>query len=376
VALTDTTTAIGAVSELLKNRLASGSGIGTVLIGRPESARGGSGNRFNLFLYRVSFDGHMRNVPLDNGQAPPLWVVLHYLLTAFDDGDDSDSKAAHELLGRGVVALQELNFIAPAATDVALFSNPEPLKLTFDEADADLLSKIMQGPDEKYRLSAAFQIRPVMLAVQGAPEYAPLVQTIGPPGAQGVVVLPSLGPQLLSADPERFQAGQQLELLGTDLAGYDEILIGTTSFPSTPTARGGRATTVPLGNPIAAGAYPVCVARTLASGHKRTSNAVLGRLAPIVIGAAKIAPLHATGTLRDGSFRVTGSQLGGPNASAFAALYRDGAAKLLLEPQPGGTATLLTFTVSLKQALEKGDYTVIVRVNGEQATASPVLDWT
>jgi hypothetical protein len=32
--------------------------------------------------------------------------------------------------------------------------------------------------------------------------------------------------------------------------------------------------------------------------------------------------------------------------------------------------------VSLKQALEKGDYTVIVRVNGEQATASPVLDWT
>src|SRR4051794_9789006 len=97
--------AIGAVSELLKAKLAVRTGISSVLIGRPESARTGGTKRFNLFLYRLVFDGHMRNFPIDSGQQPPVWMALHYLLTAFDDADESDSSIAHELLGRGVVAL-------------------------------------------------------------------------------------------------------------------------------------------------------------------------------------------------------------------------------------------------------------------------------
>ena len=36
---------------------------------------------------------------------------------------------------------------------------PEPLKLSFDGAGVDLLSKVMQGTDERYRLSMAFQVR-------------------------------------------------------------------------------------------------------------------------------------------------------------------------------------------------------------------------
>ena len=378
MALIDTTTAIGAVSDLLKNRLAASTGVGTVLIGRPEAAKTTSvgSTRFNVFLYQVGFDGFLRNVPIDQGQEPPLWLVLRYLLTAFDNADESDSKEAHDLLGRGVVALQELNYIEPAAADTALFSNPEPLKLTFDEADAELLSKIMQSNDEKYRVSAAFQVRPVMLAVQRPPEYAPVVLTVGPPANKGVVVLPSLGPQVRECDPEQFEAGQPVELVGTDLAGYDEILIGTTSFPAVPTATGGRTTTIPIGDAIAAGAYPVCVARTLPSGHKRTSNAVLGRLLPVATAATKVGVLSQVGTRRFGAFRITGRQLGGPDASIFCGLYRDGESRLLLEPEGGGTGTLRTFKVSAKQALDKGDYLVIVRVNGEQAHNSPTLDWT
>ena len=94
--------------------------------------------------------------------------MLKYLLTAFDGDENSDSAIAHELIGRGIAALHELNFLALdalVATDVrlALENNPEPLKLTFDETTADLLSKIMQGTDERYRLSIAFQMRPVMI---------------------------------------------------------------------------------------------------------------------------------------------------------------------------------------------------------------------
>src|SRR6186713_1433716 len=94
--------AIGAVSELLKVQLAVRTGINAVAVGRPEDASkaassGSGGSSFNLFLYRVGIDGQLRNRALDDGQAPPVWLVLHYLLTAFD-GTDSDSPLAHKLL--------------------------------------------------------------------------------------------------------------------------------------------------------------------------------------------------------------------------------------------------------------------------------------
>jgi hypothetical protein len=279
-----------------------------------------------------------------------------------------------------VVALQGLNFLRPEASYKALTPNPEPLKLTFDDADPELLSKIMQGSDEKYRISAAFQVRPVMLAVESPPAYAPAVQTVGPPGSQGVVVLPSLGAQLVSIAPERFIAGQEIEIKGTDLAGYDQILIGATSLPAAASSKNSHTTTLPLASTVAAGAYPICVARTLPSGRNRTSNAVLGHLMPRVTAVAKSGPLGVPAsppgsTLRFGSFTVTGSQLGGADASIFAALYRDGAAKLMLEPQPGATPTKLVFAVVETGAIEQGSYRVILRVNGEQATESPELIW-
>ena len=63
---------------------------------------------------------------------------------------------------------------ALVAPDVrlALENNPEPLKLSFEESGADLLSKIMQGGDERYRLSTAFQMRPVMIVPGSEPRAA------------------------------------------------------------------------------------------------------------------------------------------------------------------------------------------------------------
>src|SRR5688572_1681983 len=141
MALSDSKTAIGAVSELLRGQLIARTAATTVDVGRPETAAGGSGPKFNLFLYQVAVDGFLRHQPLDEGQQPPLWLVLHYLLTAFDTGSESDSINAHNLLGDGMLALQELNFLYP--TVVALSENPEPLKITLDSADVELLSNIM-----------------------------------------------------------------------------------------------------------------------------------------------------------------------------------------------------------------------------------------
>jgi uncharacterized protein DUF4255 len=375
MALSDSIEAIGAVSGLLQTQLMAATKV-TVDIGRPESAAGDSGRKLNLFLYRIGFDASLRNHPLDPGQDAPLWLVLYYLVTAFD-GKESDSIPAHKLLGKGLAALQGLNFMHPQATDTALAKNPESLKVTFDEADVELLSKIMQGTDEKYRVSAAFQVRPVMIVPDSLPAYAPLVKSVGPLN-QGPEVMPSLGARLDAATPERFEAGATLTFEGSDLAGYDQAVVGPATFPIVVTPAGAFTTVVPVATTLSAGAYPIALSRTLASGHSLTSNAVLGHLLPKV-STVTVGPLTAQpGTPPQplsGSFTISGRRLGGPGDSIFAALFRDGAARLLLELTGSAAQTSLTATVTDKQALPPGDYYLVLRVNGEQAIDSPLVSW-
>lgn len=381
--------AIGAVSELLSTRLSSALNNLPVSIGRPDVAATSQGGRtLNLFLYRVAVDPHLRNEPLDAGQMPPLWLSLHYLLTAFDSARESDSAAAHRLLGQGMAALQELNFLRPPNTSLALVKNPEPLKLTFDDADVELLSKLMQGSDERFRLSAAVQVRPVMVRLETPPQHAPLVQTIGPlvpqpsgpPAPAGITVLPSLGAVLDAIEPARFVAGTPVTLRGTDMAGYTEVSLGTTLLPLAVHPDGTASFIVPAAAALAANGYPLFILRTLPSGRKISSNAVLAELMPQVTGVALDGPLSvlppggATDP-RHGSFTVTGSQLGGSTESVFASLVLDGRTLGLFEPDAGGTQTQLRFTVPAAKALPPGSYRVVVRVNGQQAVESPALGW-
>jgi hypothetical protein len=375
--LIDTHEAIGAVTELVKTRLSARLNNLNVAVGWPEAAAASAGRKLNLFLYRLTLDGHLRNVSLDEGQPPPLWMVLHYLLTAYDNNRDSDSIDAHRLLGRALAALHEMNYVDPAVTDTALAPNPEPLKITFDEADIELLSKLMQGTDVHYRVSAAFQVRPVLIAPDAMPEYAPLVLTVGPPAQQGVVVLPSLGARLAALEPERFEAGDALTLRGTDLAGNSEVWIGEQSFPAAPAPSNALTTTVPLATTLSAGPYPVSVARVLPSGRRMTSNAVLGRLAPTVAGLTVTKPLAATATgLLHGVLTIDGRRLGGPDDAIFVSFYRDGEVRLMLEATGSAAQTQLVVTVPANRALASGEYFLILRVNGEQAAAAPSIDWT
>lgn len=385
MALSATTEAIGAVSELLRSRVSARLSNLPVKVGRPSDAVNVQGTRaLNLFLYRIGFDPQMRNTPIDAGQQPPLWLVLHYLVTAFDADHESETVAAHRLLGQGLVALQELNFLRPAVSMQALTSNPEPLKITFDEADPELLSKLFSGNDEPFRVSAAFQVRPVMLATDEAPQYAPLVLSVGPPAAPGVVVLPSMGARLESITPARFTAGEEVTLRGLDLAGHDRILLGdnvVTPLAAQPGDRGDvMRFQLPVNSPLAAAGYAVSVARVLPSGHTMTSTPLLGELAPVVSAVALNGPLvpasPAPGAPLSGSFTVTGRQFGGTGASIFGALYREGAAVIQLEPSAPASATSVTFTVPAAQALPPGPYRVLLRVNGQQAAASPELVWS
>src|SRR5439155_4421620 len=212
MALLNTSKAIGAVTRTLRERLttALGNSVDLVTVGRPEpGAQVSQVSRLNLFLYELHVDEFLRNESLDDGQPPPLWLVLHYLVTAFDSAGESDNEDAHEILGAGMRALHAMNFLQPTVgTTDPLRENPNHLKVTFDNAGVELLSKLMQGPDMKYRCSTAFQVRPVLIAPAEPPSYSQLVGinyqaggiVIGEKGIH-IDVVPSLGATLTSVTP-------------------------------------------------------------------------------------------------------------------------------------------------------------------------------
>jgi hypothetical protein len=375
MALADSQEAIGAVTELLRSQLTLQSGA-VVDVGRPEVAAGTDGEKLNLFLYQIDFDPHLRNEPLDEGQPMPLWLVLRYLLTAIDD-KDSDSSRAHRLLGRGLAAVQALNYVHPESTIPSLADNPEPLKLTFDTADAELLSKIMQGNDEKYRLSAAFQVRPVMVVPSIEPSYAPAVLTVGPPGREGVAVLPSLGARLRALAPERFEVGGTLVLEGDDIfSNVHRLALGSQDLPLSLGPRGRIQASIPPATVLSPGPYPVSVFRTLPSGRRLASNALLGHVLPRLDAATPGALTAHPGGRFSGDLTLTGACLGDDEDAIFVAFYREGAVVRMVEPAGAAAQASLTVTIGPADPLPGGSYVIILRVNGEQAIRSPEVVWS
>lgn len=384
MALQDSARAIGAVTRLLQDHLIR-RGF-EVSIGKPEdAARNNTNAKLNLFLYEAGFDAHLRNLTLHDGAPPPLWMVLKFLLTAFDATENSDTAAAHDLLGRGIAALHEINILrldALVALDVrlALESNPEPLKITFDESSADLLSKIMQGTDERYRLSAAFQVRPVMIVPGVLPRASLLVgvdyttapeTVIGEEGIQ-IDVLPSLGARLTRLEPARFEVGAQLIVFGDDIAGPDmEVVLGDVMLSVVErhvdrlivSAEGSSGAPIASGSTLSAGELPLLVRRRLSPTRTRASNLLAARLLPTLDSAAFVA----------GDLQLQGRLLGTDGDDILVLFYREADGTTVHRFDTVTTsADQQTLTVAGAQAaVPAGTYRVILQVNNQQAKSSP-----
>ena len=396
MALADTRRAIGAVTQLLHDRLLANAAppVAEVTVGRPEPGGQFPTNpRLNLFLYEIEFDGHLKNISLDEGQPAPLWLVLHYLLTAYDQGGESDSIDAHEILGDGIRLLQGLNFFSladlPANTVSALTDSPDMLKLTFDASTSDLLSKLMQGTDEKYRCSVGFQVRPVMIAPSEAPSYSLLVginyqadSVIGEEGIQ-LPVLPSMGPTITSVTPDKVDVGDSLTITGNELHLSDlAVLFGPAELPITSQQPGRLAclmdNALAGGTVISAGNHSVAVAQRLPSGRLRKSNLLIGGLRPR-LDTAVPAGLAATPEAQiTGVIDLTGILLGTEDDDVFVVLYRDGEVVALFDQfvRPVGPPpqTQMQLQITAGDGVSPGTYRVIARINGQQATNSPAVD--
>ena len=385
MALADTGEAIGAISELLQDQLGikTGTSVG-ITVGRPELQTGNTGSILNLFLYEIQFDGNMKNLSLDERQPTPLWLVLKYLITAFDNGE-SDTLEAHKILGRGLRALQELSFLPlNSLVEGGLRENPEVLKLTFDETPPDLLSKLMQGPDEKYRSSVGFQVRPVMIATGDMPLYSLLVgiDYTGGPGEiteepVQIPAIPSMGPAILDINPSRFEVGSTLAISGTNLnlSGL-AVSLGNVELPVIAQQPGRVLCTVngsiTRGNMISAGSHPVSIVQNLSAGRRRSSNLLVGNLLP-VLESAEFTSTGDPDTF--GYIDMAGVLLGEEKDDIFAALYTEGQIIAFLdefaESDPPPVEPQTRIRLRIREPVTSGTYLVILKVNGQQAKNSP-----
>jgi hypothetical protein len=381
MALANTGRAIGAVTQTLRERLtnALGAAVDQVSVGRPEPPTGNIlGSRLNLFLYEIHVDECLRNQSLDEGQPPPLWLALHYLITAFDQNGESDSIEAHEIVGAGMRALQAANFLQPTAGTIdALRDNPNELKVTFDAATVELISKLTQGPDMKFRCSAAFQVRPVLIAPAEPAAYSQLVgidytktKVIGEKGVQ-VFVQTSLGPSLDAVTPAKFEVGATLRITGDslNLEGIS-FTLGPATLSISSRSPNAAQVTVPLslasGAVVSAGSLPLMAVQMLPNGHTLSSNAVTGGLLPridtVAVTAGPPKVLDFTGVL-----------LGTGSDAVFAALSSNGTVVRVFDSftRPTADQKTLRLTIPAELTPPAGTYRVILRVNGQQALNSP-----
>lgn len=389
MALADTSGAIGAVTKALVKRISLRTNIAKVTVGRPDQNTDEA--HLNLFLYEISYDPTLKNLPLDEGQKPPVWMVLKYILTSFAAGSggdvSSDSPEAHIDLGKAIRAIyqDDLLKIDGLESDVqkALASNPEELHVTFDEASVDLLAKLMQGTDEKLRISIAFQVRPVMIASTDAPDYSLLVgvnYTSPAPVSRpvGLDIIPSLGSFITEIVPNGFEVGQEVAVKGTDLHLANlSVRLGSVDFPVTMQKPDELRFLVDEGllnaAEMSAGSHSLTVVHTLASGKKRASNMMVANLVPTLTAAEVVSQTAPPTALA--AIKLTGIRLGDDADDAVLALYRDGRVFKMVDVFTSSPAsqTVRQLDIELTNDVPAGDYLTILRVNGQQSPQSPKI---
>ncbi|HEV3199155.1 MAG TPA: DUF4255 domain-containing protein, partial [Bryobacteraceae bacterium] len=185
--------AIGGVSAtfqtLLRDRMELPQGMTradlqvTVSIPQAEDVQHPEPTRVNLFLYRVTENGSLKNQmipgqghPSEFGH-PPLSLILHYLITAYGATDDNglvNETRSQFLLGSAMrvfhdhpVITETLATIQPPVGQTILHQSLrgefEQVKLCLDPISLEDLSKVWTALTRPYRLSAAYSVSVVQI---------------------------------------------------------------------------------------------------------------------------------------------------------------------------------------------------------------------
>lgn len=168
-----------------------------VTVSLPQAEDAEEPTRVNLFLYRVTENGFLKNQmipgqghPSEYGH-PPLSLVLHYLITAYGATDDNgivNETRAHILLGSAMRVLHDYPVITGSLVTVqvpggqpilhsSLRGEFEQVKLCLDPMSLEDLSKVWTALTRPYRLSAAYSVSVVQIESRRLKTLAAPVQT-------------------------------------------------------------------------------------------------------------------------------------------------------------------------------------------------------
>jgi hypothetical protein len=272
----------------------------------------------------------------------------------------------------------------------ALSDNPEPLKLTFDHASSDLLARLMQGPDDKFRCSAAFQVRPVLIAQSSLPTGMQLIGVdylhgtkVGAAGVRNFL-LPSMGPQIDGAQPAAVELGDTLTLIGQGL-NASGLTVNFAAAVLMPNVQHPQALSVVVDGldptALSAGNVAVSISQALTGGLAISSNMIGVALLPTVASMAivSIAAVSAANRNVYATIAVTGSLLGRTTDYVEFALIRNGVVVLLLDSTdpavtPPSDQTQQHFAMPESSAISQGLYFAVLRVNGQEAKQTFTLN--
>ena len=372
---------IAAVTATLRTILQAGidavmSGVGVTILPLDKARVNNSGNQINLYLYQVVRNAAWSNRDMPRqvqpGETgfPPLALDLHYLITAFGQGDDVTNPLAHELLGVAMSLLHDHPVLSAADIQAANLSGSdldkqiEKLRVTLHPLSLDEMSKLWTGFASQYRLSAAYEVG-VALIESTRGTKAPLPVLARGQGDTGVSSQADLTPPLPTLDslaplnPPSVQMGESVTLTGFHLDGANAVrfqhALWTDPIDVAPDSGGtDKKISVTIPNATAdwpAGFYSVVVVLPDGVGGFRSTNQLPMALAP------KISIMPATASPGDGTFKVTTTPQAWPDQRVTLLL---GDQEIRATPFAVKTDTL-TFAAS---GLKKGVYWCRLRVDG------------
>jgi hypothetical protein len=215
----------------------------------PDAQRRKEDARVNLFLYRVTENGHLanmdRNAPSGAYGRPPLALDLHYLLTAYGtttgtaDANAIDERVAHYVLGSAMRVLHDFAVITDdlesgngqPIVHASLLGEFERVKIGLDRLTLEDVSKIWTALNLAYRVSAPY-VASVVQIESALPRRYP--RLVGADGGARPIGTTMRSPTIVAVhvrrpdddpDVERPQAyariGDTLVLRGADLGGSD-----------------------------------------------------------------------------------------------------------------------------------------------------------
>jgi hypothetical protein len=191
----------------------------------PDVARKSAlGPQLNIHLYQTGINAAWRNQidPKRPSSPPPLPLNLHYLLTAYGEGEADRNAKAHEVLGAAMLALHDAPFITrDRLPDAELGEQLESIRITPLPLTLDELSKLWTIYQTPHRVSAAYEVTVVLIASKKTTP-APLPVVRRGPTDLGPVASAGLPPTLTAITaPNRQPAarlGESVNVRGTGLS--------------------------------------------------------------------------------------------------------------------------------------------------------------